>query len=275
MRFKLSELEQASVIARGSRPEPTAERGRRQREQVVELLAIHGHLRTDDIAAALWPTAKFGKQLASRQLRRLTDEGLVMPRVNSVATTSFVLTRRGAVLAEALGRDAKHGLDLSSVAGATFIHRSLGARFGIEMTKQGAEFYGEHALLTGQAPWSPKQLSAAFGRMPDFLVRLKGSVGFWFGEVEVAPKSTAELRRCFDVALDRRAERRDPRLAGVMFVCDSRLNHPKRLSNVASGIIREEGPGARALLLDRVRVVSVSVTGRYRWAGMSRAELGV
>jgi len=272
MRISLSEVGLATVLSRGTRVKKvsTFERGEQLRRQLLIVLAKHGHVRPVDVAAALWPHARFAEQLAGRQLKRLELTGLLIARSNAVGATSYVLTRRGAALAEAFGARARHGLDLTSVAGATFIHRAIGTRFGIEMEKQGCSFFGEHAILTGQAPYTAEQLISAFGKLPDFLLRPRGADGYWFGEVEVAAKAVAELERCVRVAITHPVAKANALpMLGVLFLCDDRLNHEKKIRNVASRLILEGGARVKTLLASRVRVALVTQGPRAKWIGMT------
>ncbi len=63
--------------------QPTSrERALANRLRVLQTVAEHGHLRSSDLAAACWPTAKFGEQMSQRCVRTLVKTGELVPRRN-------------------------------------------------------------------------------------------------------------------------------------------------------------------------------------------------
>lgn len=79
---------------------PTArERAAANRLNVLRAVAEHGSLRCSDLAAACWPAATFGEQMAQRTVRALVAAGELMPRRNALGGVSFVLNSgvRGAI----------------------------------------------------------------------------------------------------------------------------------------------------------------------------------
>jgi hypothetical protein len=92
------------------------ERAMANRLRVLQTVAEHGHLRCADLATC-WPGAKYAEQMAQRTVRMLVEAGELMPRRNCHGGLSYVLTRPGAAALEVRSIEARHGLDLASVAG--------------------------------------------------------------------------------------------------------------------------------------------------------------
>lgn len=160
----------------------SCERATQVQDAALSAFARWGHLRTSDLARAVWPHAKYAEQLSGRLVIKLEKAGLVTRRPNAVGGMSYVLTRRGAANAESLGCIAHHGLDLCSVAGATFIHRSIATRYGIEAELQGRTCFGEHLLAGAGTPFTREALRRQFGKLPD-LFEVDGADVRWV-EVE-------------------------------------------------------------------------------------------
>ncbi|MBV8123490.1 MAG: hypothetical protein JO370_05340, partial [Paucibacter sp.] len=137
-----------------TRPAGLSSRAKAEAARVAALKALRhwGHMRCSELARVVYPHASHGEQLAQRLMQRLTERGEAVPRRNALGTRSYVLSRGGAAALDAMGWDAKHGLELSSVAGGTFLHRSLATRYGVEQELRGFTAYGEHAIAQGFAP---------------------------------------------------------------------------------------------------------------------------
>ncbi|WP_255370379.1 hypothetical protein [Roseateles sp. YR242] len=136
-------------------------------------MAEHGHLRCADLAAACWPGARYGEQMAQRTVRGLVESGERMPRRNALGGTSFVCTRPGAAVLELRGVKAHHGLDLA-VSGPTCRHAVLTARWCLHKRAQGFQTFTEYRLQQGQAPVSRELLFKRLGRHAD-AVLIKGT----------------------------------------------------------------------------------------------------
>ena len=64
--------------------QPTSrERAAANKLRVLQAVAEHGHLRCVDLAAACWPGARYGEQMAQRTVRGLVETGELMPRRNA------------------------------------------------------------------------------------------------------------------------------------------------------------------------------------------------
>lgn len=142
------------------------ERAAANKLRVLQAVAEHGHLRCVDLAAACWPEARFGEQMAQRTVRTLAESGELKPRANALGGTSFVLTRPGAAALEVRGIVAHHGLDLAA-SGATFRHTALTSRWCIHKQAQGFQTFTEYAIANGRAPLSREALSKRLGHHAD------------------------------------------------------------------------------------------------------------
>lgn len=264
----------ASLLTSRPRPAPVkgqspAERAEELRRKAVAAFAHWGHLRCAELARLLWPESKHAEQLSQRLVRRLEALGLVVTRPNAVGTRSFVLTRPGAAYAEALGLEARHGLDISSCAGATFIHRSIATRYGIEEELRGRKAYGEHAMASPICPVARDTLRVALGKLPDLVVCRGNDADIV--EVECAAKAKQELQRCLAIAsnVGRRFTDTQLRLASLIFVCDARLNHEARIRRAASELWASRSKAERADLAGRVQLVNVQLGPCAKWLGVS------
>ena len=170
--------------------QPTSrERAAANRLRVLQAVAEHGSLRCADLAAACWPGARYGEQMAQRTVRGLVEAGELMPRRNALGGVSVVLTRPGAAALEVRGVIAHHGLDLA-VSGPAFRHGALTSRWCVHKRSQGFQSFTEYAIAQGRAPLSRELLFQRLGRHVD-AVLVKGDK-LYAVEVESAPKSTAD-----------------------------------------------------------------------------------
>lgn len=215
--------------------QPTSrERAAANRLRVLQAVAAYGHLRCADLAAACWPEARFGEQMAQRTVRALVERGELKARANALGGTSVVLTRRGAVALELRGIEAHHGLDLASVSGATFTHHALTSRWCLHKQAEGFQAFNEHGLVNGRVPVSRDMLLKRLGKHVD-AVLLKGDK-LYACETESAPKGTPELMRICAMAehVGRRVHPELPFvLAGVFIVFNAEQNHAARIAKAA------------------------------------------
>jgi hypothetical protein len=241
----------------------------------MKAVARFGHLRIAELARAVWPTARFGEQVARRTVRRLVDQGLLLERRNALASTSLCITRAGAAWLELRGVEAQHTLDLSSVAGPTFFHRTMASRYLIERQLAGCQVAGEYCILRRALPFNIDGLANALRKLPDGLVwqrRSDGTVGVELVEQEAAPKARAEIEKCL-----RAAEYVGVKLpgdtpgtvTGVVFVFDRSLNHARRLLLAAASLWGSRPTSERATLEQRVKLVAVEMREPLVWVGQS------
>lgn len=97
----------------------------------------------------------------------------------------------------------QHTLDLSSVAGSTFFHRTLATRYLIERQIEGFQVAGEYQLLRRKAPFPIDGLVRAMRKLPDGLAWKRGPHGYVDVELieqEAAAKARAELEKCLKAA---------------------------------------------------------------------------
>jgi hypothetical protein len=175
---------------------PSTQSVHRERQQgLIVLLSQFGHLRSHEVAQALFRRTRYGHQLAHRLLRAAAKGNLVLPRKNALGTTSWVLAARGVAQLELLGHKARHGRDIVGVAGATFLHRTLATQYLLHRTKGGASVFGEYAIAHGLAPIGRQVLTARFNKLPDGLVCYGTDKGPAVDvvEVEASSKPLAEL----------------------------------------------------------------------------------
>jgi len=273
----------ASALLRPARPQPavtklsrvsTVERSQQLTRDALYALSRWGHLRAADLAPLLWPTAIYGEQLSQRLFVRLQGEQLVLARGNATGGTSYVLTRRGARVAESMGFLARHGLDLSSVAGSTFIHRSLATRFGIELEKRGKRCLGENELSSNTHLLTSSLIARQFCKLPDVIVMGGMAENDEFDvtwcEVESAAKARTEIERCLKIAehFGRGFTGTAYRLHRLLFVCDGRFNHEERIARIARTLWAGRSTTETRELFKRVFFVRSELGPRARWHGL-------
>lgn len=279
MRISNPLLEQLIVPPRAVEALPSRRDGPKAKAAQSRISALHalndwGHLRTSELGRLLWPTAAYADQMAQRLARRLTEAGEVAGRRNAIGGISYVLTRRGAAALEAMGEEAHHGLELSSVAGATFIHRCLGARYGIEKHLSGFKAYGEHAVTQDKAPATRAYLASRFSKLPDLLLVRKGIVT-WV-EVESAAKPLRELMACVRIA-EHAGQLLTPGgsllIGGVVFVFDKSQGHARRILRAAEGAWGHLPAWERIRLFQRVQLAGVELGAPLTWHGFQENSL--
>lgn len=256
--------------------QPTSrERAAMNRLRVLQAVAEHGHLRCADLAAACWPGARYGEQMAQRTVRGLVESGELMPRRNALGGTSFVCTRPGAAALELRGVKAHHGLDLA-VSGPTCRHAVLTARWCLHKRAQGFQTFTEYALQQGQAPVSRELLCKRLGRHVD-AVLIKGTQ-LWACETESAPKDTASLMRIAAMAelVGRKLHPDLPlTLAGLFIVFDAEQNHAGRIARAARERWQRYSAADRATLAGRITLARVDLGLPLVWRGCSEAPLAL
>jgi hypothetical protein len=256
--------------------QPTSrERALANRLRVLRTVAEHGHLRCADLATC-WPGAKYAEQMSQRCVRTLVKVGELMPRRNCHGGLSYVLTRVGAAALEVRGIAARHGLDLASVAGPTFTHNALTARWCLHKRAQGFDTFTEYALQNGQAPVTAQQLLKRYGKLPD-AVLIKGE-RLWLVETESAPKSTQELLRIVTLAehTGRKVHPELPHvLAGLFIVFDGEQNHAARIAKAAAERWARYSAADQATLAGRVTLARVDLGLPLVWRGCAETPLAL
>lgn len=275
-------LSKPSASDTSAAPRPYAGSGRSGRAiardnevGVLRAVAQFGHLRVSEVARAVWPQARYAEQLARRTIARLVDAGCLAERRNALGSRSLCLTRVGAARLELHGIEAQHTLDLSSVSGGTFLHRTLATRYLVERQVQGCEVAGEYQLLRRQLPFSIEPVTRSLRKLPDGLVwrtRPGSPTEVEWIEQEAAAKARPELERCLGAAelvgraLDAQGRYR---LGGVVFVYDRDLNHAKRVLVAATALWGSRPQSERVVLERRVRLVAVELRDPLVWVGCS------
>jgi len=259
------------------RPKGTSPKAKAAAYRVEALKALRhwGHLRCGDLAALLWPRARYGEQMAQRLMHRLESErGEVASRLNAIGTRSYVLTRRGAAALDVLNIAARHGLELCSVAGATFIHRAVGTAFGIAAAAHGFDVYGEHAIAQGIAPVSRDALATRFKKLPDLLL-VRGDKATWV-EVEASAKPMQELQACVRMASfvgQPLVSGSSLMLGALSFVFDATQGHAQRIARAARLQWSDVPKAQRDVLARRITLVHAELGPMLRWHGMRESAL--
>lgn len=247
--------------------------------KTTKAVAQFGHLRISELARAVWPRAQYGEQLARRTAARLVAQGLLLERRNALGSKSLCLTRGGAAWLDARGIEAQHTLDLSSVAGSTFFHRTLATRYLVECQVEGFQVVGEYQLLRRKLPFPIDPLVKALRKLPDGMVwqrRADGAMTVELVEQEAAAKARPELERCLKAAefvgraLDGAGRYR---VGGLVFVFDRELSHARRILLAATSLWGHLPSAERATLERRVKLVAVELRDPLVWVGSSTVTL--
>ncbi len=247
--------------------------------KAMKAVAAFGHLRITELARAVWPQARYGEQLARRTVARLVAAGLLLERRNALGSRSLCLTRGGAAWLEVHGVEAQHTLDLSSVAGSTFFHRTLATRYLIERQVEGYAVAGEYQLLRRKTPFPAEALVKSLRKLPDGAVWRRvadGHVSVELVEQEAAAKARPELERCLKAAefVGRALDAEGLyRIGGLVFVFDRELNHARRIALAASSLWGHRPAAERASLERRVKLVAVELRDPLVWVGASTTTL--
>ena len=245
----------------------------------VKAVAQFGHLRIVELARCVWPLACYAEQLARRTVARLVAQGLLLARRNALGSMSLCLTRGGAAWLDARGIHAQHTLDLSSVAGSTFFHRTLATRYLIERQVAGYQVAGEYQILRRKLPFSIDGLAKALRKLPDGLVwqrKSDGTVAVEIVEQEAAAKARGELEKCLKAAEyvgTSLSKDGTVKVAGLVFVYDRSLNHARRILLAANSMWCGRSATERVTLESRVKLVAVELREPLVWVSSSVVTL--
>lgn len=245
---------------------------------VLELVRNYGHVRRSEIARAIWPESSelSAKLMTQRTITRILKKGLLLERPNALGGKSLVLGARGVAKLKEMGIDAQDGLDLSSVAGPQFFHRTLGTRYLIERAAQGHSAYGEYALSKGWAPVARTEFIERFGKIPDGIVTVPAQtrgydtnavVTDWL-EVESSFKSPEELDRIFGIAWQTGAwlnSAESVMLDRVLFVYDSRQRHEHAIINALARYLKEHHTPNEQIILSSIILVRCEISIPLVW----------
>ena len=253
-------------------PTPSGREAARLNElKAMKSVAQFGHLRICELARVVWPQARFAEQMARRTAARLVALGLLLERRNALGSKSLCVTRGGATWLDARGVEAQHTLDLSSVAGSTFFHRTLATRYLIERQVEGFQVAGEYQLLRRKTPFPIDGLVKALRKLPDGMVwrrKADGVATVELVEQEAAAKARQELEKCLRAAeyvgrsLDSEGQYR---VGGLVFVFDRELSHPRRIMLAANSLWGHRPHAERAELERRVKLVAVELRDPLVW----------
>lgn len=261
-------------------PDPVQKRSGREvasenELKVLKAIRFFGHLRLQELGRAVWPKHAYAEQMAARTLKRLELKEEVLRRKNSLASSSFVLSSKGARRLKSLGLPCRHGRDIVGVAGATFFHRTLASRFLIEEQITGKEVFGEYAIAHNLAPATREHLAKTFGKLPDGLViyKCKTKTGNpilladWL-EVEQAAKPLDEIKKVVCIAqkcgswLDAGQK---VKLFRLVVLFDQSQNHGTRLLKAATEVWFGSDERSRDDIESRIILARADVIFPLQW----------
>ncbi|MBC8738542.1 hypothetical protein F6X40_17420 [Paraburkholderia sp. UCT31] len=180
-------------------------------ESVLQMVSRFGHLRRAEIAASVWPSSspESAKKMCSITVRRLLARRELEERPNALGGKSLVVALRGVRRLALSGHESADGRDLSSVDGPQFYHRALGTNYLIQKLREGAQVFGEYAILKQRAPATRAGLKERFNKFPDGLVLYPASSRGYNGprfaadwiEVESNVKADADIANMMRIAL--------------------------------------------------------------------------
>lgn len=232
-----------------------------------------GHLRIQELARSVWPKARYAEQLAARTARRLTKQGLLLERRNALGGRSLCLTRTGVTWLEIRGVEAQHTLDLTSVSGPTFFHRTFATRYLIERQNAGQHVAGEYLILRRKLPFKIEALSRALRKLPDGFTWSRmpdGTMAVELIEQEAASKARGELEKCLRAATYVGSCLPGDtvyKLSALVFVFDGSLSHARRILLAATSLWGDKPALERIKLEQRVKLVHVELRPPLVWVG--------
>lgn len=265
---------QATVSAKRSTPVKRCGRdvARTNEFNCMAAVAKFGHLRIIELARSVWPNAKFGEQVAGRTVLRLVKQGLLLERRNALGSRSLCLTRVGAAWLGVRGIEAQHTLDLSSVSGPTFFHRTMATRYLIERENAGQYVAGEYRILRRKLPFAIDGLSKALKKLPDGFCWSRmpdGTMAVEVVEQEAASKARGELEKCLRAAeyVGSSLPGADAvyKLSAVVFVFDGALSHARRILLAATSLWGDKPALERIKLEKRVKLVHAELRPPLVW----------
>jgi hypothetical protein len=251
------------------------ERAAMSKIMVLSTLAAYGHCRPVEINAACFGS-RSGLRMTQRCLRHLVESGEVKPRRNSVGSTSFVLTHIGARTLELRGLPGKHGLDIRSVSGATFIHHSITSRYVIEKKLRGWDAFTEFGIGAGLAPISTSALRARFQKTPDGVLIDRATNRLFLIEVECAFKPSDKIMAILSLAnlVGARAHADLPYVFAGFVLVYAEPSHAVRIQRAARLLWSQRGTG-QATLASRVILSKVDVSLPLVWHDFTETPLAL
>ena len=244
---------------------------------LLRLLFQYGHVRTAEVAAALYPSARYARQLAQRLIRTASNAGDVLLRKNTLGTISVVLSEGGAAKLELTGLPARHGRDIVGVAGATFLHRTLATNYLLHRAKSALAF-GEYAIHHGQAPIDRQSLIKRFAKIPDGIICYSTDLGPVVDilEVEQSAKPMSELvnlLRWAEVVGSPLSGPGSARVQRLVIAFDASQGHASRLLKAASMRWGHCGHAEQQEAMRRVVLASISLGPGFSWKGCEERTL--
>jgi hypothetical protein len=239
-------------------------------QSVLRHVRDFGHLRTTELARIVWPNSPpySAREMARRTARRLVSAGLLLVRRNALASSSLVLTRKGAEAVRAqFGIVAYDGYDIQGVSGSTYFHRTLATAYLAERIAGGERAWGEYAIARGWAPASLEHLKLHCGKLPDGLVAVnplaRGMSADtrtldWI-EVESTYKPHSEVVDVLRIATLLGTEVQGWHLDRLVLVYDCAQRHEDHIVRVAKHLARTHARDYPIELLESVELIRCSL----------------
>jgi hypothetical protein len=172
---------------------------------------------------------------------------------------------------EVRGIEAQHTLDLTSVSGPTFFHRTFATRYLIERQNAGQHVAGEYQILRRKLPFNIEALSRALRKLPDGFSWSRmpdGTMAVDLIEQEAASKARGELEKCLRAAAYVGSSLPGDtvyKLSAVVFVFDGSLSHARRILLAANSLWGDKPAVERVMLEKRVKLVHVELRPPLVW----------
>jgi len=266
---------------------PTKKDGRHAREvnrlKVLKALRLFGHLRRQEVAAAVWPhsSAASAYIMACRTITLLLDEEMVLEKPNSLGGSSFVLAAKGVNALRSQDLVSQEGYTLAS-DGPQFFHRTLGTSYLLEKARGGYEVFGEYAVIKGMSPVRRDFLRDKFKKVPDGLIVYDSALmGLRNGvrsadwvEVESAYKTYDELEKSLSLLTKNSELNADGSLLlnKLVFVFDSRQKHDRPVLRAARQFLREHPNLTKEVVLAEIVLAKCFIAPPFAWQGMVEAS---
>lgn len=247
--------------------------------KVLKALRLFGHLRRQEFALAVWPNSspKSAYIMACRTIKRLTDDGLVLMKQNTLGGISVVLAAKGVSRLRDEDLTSLEGYDLA-FDGPQFFHRTLGTCYLLEKARTGCEVFGEYALLKELAPVAKDFLKLKYNKMPDGLIvygadalGYKGGLrGADWIEVESAYKPYDELRKALNL-LTKNAELNVEGsliLNKLVFVFDGRQKHDRPILRAIKQFLKERPDLSPEIILKEIILAKCTIGPPFVWHGV-------
>lgn len=228
---------------------------------------------------AVWARSskKSAYVMASRTIRRMLEQSMLLEKANTLGGFSLVLASKGVARLRIEDIAAQEGYELA-FNGPQFFHRTLGTNYLLERARAGDAIYGEYALLKGWSPVDKEYVRDRFRKIPDGLIVYSGAraglrdgtrVADWI-EVESAFKPYEEVAKALSLlTMDSQLTRDGGVLLNkLVFVYDTRHKHDKQLLRYIKRFLRERPSLSPELVLNEIVLARCFVDVPFAWRGV-------